>query len=315
MGEYIMYKRWLKEEDEILTRLVQQSNSIIFIAAELNRTVGSVQSRISRLGLCKYHREVVTVIPGEKWKYISGFTEYKISNLGRISRDGYILSQGKNSRGYMGVVLSGKSKEVHRLVAYHFIDDTIDKTMDINHIDFDTTNNSVSNLEIITRRENITHSVKAERNLNNVPDKALHYICSKLEEGRTDYSALVQETNALFNLTIFNNYITALLTKDMRQYITKNYKLPTIKKANRVTDELVHNICKVLESGNIQTSYKDVLIAAEAAGIVADSYIGKLFDGRKKHITSLYNIENGRITSRWQHLKGSTTIPNGSTVK
>lgn len=301
-----MYKRWTKEEMEELEHYVRVKGlTATAIAGTLlfDRSVSSVQNKINDLGLASASREKLEAVEGEKWKYITHFPKYKVSNFGRIARDGYILSQVKNARGYMGVVLSGKPKEVHRLVARQFIDDTLDKTRDVNHIDFDTTNNHVSNLEIVTRRENITHTVKAERNLNNVPEKAVRYICSKIEEGRRDYSALVAETNGLFGLTIFENYITTLLTKDMRQDITKDYKLPGIKKANRVTDELVHSICKILESGHIQTSYQDVLKEAGAEDLVASSYVSKLFSGRKKHITSLYNIENGRISSRWQHLK------------
>lgn len=310
-----MYKRWTKEEEGRLIAMVKGATPRLNIVNVLGRTEGSIQSKITKLGLGKLHREVLNHVQGERWKYVSSFPDYMVSNKGRIARDGYILSQSINSRGYMGVVLSGKPKEVHRLVANQFIDDTLDKTRDVNHIDFDTTNNNVSNLEITTRRENITHTVQAERNLNNVPVKAVRFMCSIIEMGRRDYSAVVAETNAIFNLSIHENYVTTLLTKDMRQDITRDYKLPGIKKANRVTDELVHNICKVLESGHIQTSYQDVLIEAKAEDLVASSYVSKLFSGRKKHITSLYNIENGRISSRWQHLKGSTTIPSGSTVK
>jgi hypothetical protein len=270
-----MYKRWTKEEEDRLVTMVKGGTPRLNIVNILGRTEGSIQSKITKLGLGKLHREVLHHVKGERWKYISNFPEYMVSNKGRIAREGYILSQSINSRGYMGVVLSGKPKEVHRLVAKQFLDDTLDKTRDVNHIDFDTTNNNVSNLEITTRRENITHTVRAERNLNNVPEKAVRYMCSKIEEGRRDYSALVAETNELFGLTIFDNYITALLKKDMRQDITKDYKLPGTKKANRVTDDVVHSICKVLESGHIQTSYQDVLIEAGAADLVASSYVSK----------------------------------------
>lgn len=299
-----MYKRWTKEEDNELEMWIGNYVTNTKELAELmNRTPGSIQSRKTKLGLSNYYRQPDTPLPDERWTTITGFPNYIVSSFGRISRDGYLLVPGTNARGYRSVQLEGKPKEIHRLVAKHFIDKKLPSTMDVNHIDFDTTNNRVSNLEITTRRENITHTVKAERNLNNVPEKAVRHMCSKIEEGRRDYSTLVTETNELFGLTIFENYITTLLTKDMRQDITKDYKLPGVKKANRVTDELVHSICKVLESGHIQTSYQDVLIEAKAENLVASSYVSKLFSGRKKHITSLYNIENGRISSRWQHLK------------
>ena len=311
-----MYKRWTKEEDNWLEELVgNYVTSTKELAEIMDRTEGSIQSRKNRLGLGNYYRQPDTALEGEEWKTVKGFPLYSISSFGRVSRNGYLLVSGANKRGYRGVMLEGVPKEVHRLVAKHFIDSSIDKALDVNHIDFNTSNNNVSNLEITTRRENITHTVQAERNLNNVPVKAVRFMCSIIEMGRRDYSAVVAETNAIFNLSIHENYVTTLLTKDMRQDITKDYKLPGIKKANRVTDELVHSICKVLESGHIQTSYQDVLIEAKAEDLVASSYVSKLFSGRKKHITSLYNIENGRISSRWQHLKGSTTIPSGSTVK
>ena len=119
----------------------------------------------------------------EIWKDIKDFEElYQVSNLGRVrSKERVILTQKNkeiyqkwgskilkpfdNGRGYLTVHLKKQSKRyvkyVHRLVAEAFLGSTIN--MDINHKDFNRTNNSIDNLEIVTRKENIDYSKKANR--------------------------------------------------------------------------------------------------------------------------------------------------------
>lgn len=104
---------------------------------------------------------------------ITGYeNEYEISNLGNVKslpkldgRAGRILSQEKiirNHTTYKRVTLSkdGKVKrfQVHRLVAFHFIPNPENKGF-VNHIDFNGSNNIVSNLEWVTQSENEKHSV------------------------------------------------------------------------------------------------------------------------------------------------------------
>ena len=48
---------------------------------------------------------------------------------------------------------------VHRLVALLFIDN-LNNCLEVNHIDFDKTNNSVDNLEWISRSDNMKHNFK-----------------------------------------------------------------------------------------------------------------------------------------------------------
>ena len=112
----------------------------------------------------------------EVWKDIKDYEgHYQISNYGMVKsverpaliKSGYIrivkerfLSQEKVIGGYKRVSLSIKGKlkrfSVHRLVAIHFIDDKI-KNKEVNHLDKNTSNNRVENLEWISRRENATH--------------------------------------------------------------------------------------------------------------------------------------------------------------
>jgi hypothetical protein len=79
---------------------------------------------------------------------------------------------------YNRVMLLGKQKYVHRLVAEHFIDNKNNKPQ-VNHIDGDGTNNIVTNLEWVTNSENQTHRFK----INGTKNKLGQYV----HKNRTAY--------------------------------------------------------------------------------------------------------------------------------
>jgi hypothetical protein len=112
-------------------------------------------------------------IPGE-WK-----REYYISNLGRIKYpfyskavslrtpavDKYLKLSLYNvnfGSGYLGCTLSRNGLNssvcyIHRLLAICFIDNPHNKPQ-VNHIDGNSLNNSLTNLEWVTAKENIRHA-------------------------------------------------------------------------------------------------------------------------------------------------------------
>ena len=102
------------------------------------------------------------------WKQYDEFHE--VSNYGdvRICKKhnsylvGYIFSQRKLTKtGYRRVCINHKAKMVHRLVAELFVpnDDPITKT-EINHINFNRSDNRAFNLEWVSHKENIRKSAK-----------------------------------------------------------------------------------------------------------------------------------------------------------
>ena len=100
----------------------------------------------------------------EVWKDIKGYSDYQISNKGRVwnaKRSRYVIPTQKPT-GYMQVNLyadNGRRKKeyVHRLVAMSFIPNPY-KLPQVNHIDRVRDNNVVENLEWVTHQENVNKS-------------------------------------------------------------------------------------------------------------------------------------------------------------
>ena len=108
-----------------------------------------------------------------------------------VSKDGFVLNLKTNrvlkprKSKYLSVslCLNGKSfqKTIHRLVALNFIPNTDNKT-DVNHIDGNKHNNHYTNLEWVTRSENIKH---AFNNGLNAYTKELKEIRANARRGKT----------------------------------------------------------------------------------------------------------------------------------
>ena len=100
----------------------------------------------------------------EVWKDVVGYNGlYLISNFGRIkNRNGLIMKQKPSKDGYVRILLfmNGKYKAeyTHILVAKAFLPKPEGKS-EINHIDANKSNNTLRNLEWVTRRENHFHAV------------------------------------------------------------------------------------------------------------------------------------------------------------
>lgn len=96
-------------------------------------------------------------------KTINGYEDYEITSWGRVlnKKTGTFLNPYVHDKGYLRVDLYGKQGKkhfkVHRLVAEAFIPNLGGKPQ-INHIDGNNQNNSVSNLEWVTNRENNLHA-------------------------------------------------------------------------------------------------------------------------------------------------------------
>lgn len=95
----------------------------------------------------------------EIFKSIPGYSPYLISNLGRLSRRGKILSTPPDQVGYARKYLKDIKKNIliHRAIAMAFIPNPLN-LKEVNHKDGNKKNNDISNLEWVTRKQNAIHA-------------------------------------------------------------------------------------------------------------------------------------------------------------
>lgn len=112
---------------------------------------------------------------GEIWKDVDGYNGiYQVSNFGRVrsldrkvytyKKKGRVLKTFDNGHHYQCLTLSDGTKArkhyVHILVANAFIENPHNYEQ-VNHKDFDKTNNCVDNLEWVSRAQNVEHYRKS----------------------------------------------------------------------------------------------------------------------------------------------------------
>ena len=104
-------------------------------------------------------------ISDEIWKPSTRFSDYEISNKGRVRRisTGNILTpwsmKGKATVRYPMVKIKQVNRYVHRLVAETFIPNP-DNLPQVNHINGDKSDNRVENLEWVDASYNQIHAIK-----------------------------------------------------------------------------------------------------------------------------------------------------------
>lgn len=104
----------------------------------------------------------------EDWRDVLDYPGYQVSSLGRIRSNKYgdwrFLKPGKNRHGYLIVVLHkggiGKTTGLHRITINAFRGKS---NLQVNHKDFDKTNNRISNLEYMTGLQNTRHYLKYKK--------------------------------------------------------------------------------------------------------------------------------------------------------
>ena len=95
------------------------------------------------------------------WVDVPGHPRYKVSPEGRVLSliNRRLLKNMKNNNGYAYVHLDKDTVFLHQLVAKLFVPGQVEGK-EINHIDGNKMNAHYENLEWVTRRENIIHSIK-----------------------------------------------------------------------------------------------------------------------------------------------------------
>lgn len=145
----------------------------------------------------------------EIWIPITNWEEwYEVSNFGRIRRIKTqhgaeiqrMLNPGLTPNGYKLAALHLPNRTlstgVHRLVAAAFLG-PCPKGLEVNHKDGDKQNNQISNLEYLTRGENIRHAVAAGR----FPMGERHYLAKLTEEKVREIRLKLAEGRSMLSLS------------------------------------------------------------------------------------------------------------------
>ena len=182
----------------------------------------------------------------ETWKDIKGFEGlYQVSDLGNVkslerlvkdsNKDRYHLLKEKilkpcdNGNGYLIVCLRKDNKRknyyVHRLVGQCFLND-YDPNLTINHIDFNTKNNSVNNLQCCSQKENIRYSNINSRYKRGILDDKynLDEILIKIKELNSNG---MRKSEICKKFKISDNSLKKYLP-DLKNYGTKGMKIKRV---------------------------------------------------------------------------------------
>lgn len=188
-----------------------------------------------------------------------GFSNYTVSESGEVMRVGSkVLNQHKKEDGYITVSIYSDDKKhttlrVHRLVALAFIPE-IEGKPHVNHKDGNKENNHVSNLEWVSRSENMLHAHETGLFINrprSIPNEVVHEMCKMFEQGikPVDVAKVLQvDVVIAHNITRGKTYT----------FISDNYDLSKVPRHNKLDDSLVKDICE-----RIVSKQKLVNIASE----------------------------------------------------
>lgn len=190
-----------------------------------------------------------------------------------INRDGYVMYSLRRRKG----VCPGKSMTVlvfaHVLTCRAFNGPKPSPAHQVNHKDFNRTNNYYTNLEWLTHSKNLEYSRDKYRywdgeaySSSKYPPEKIHELCRLLESGITDPETL---TMMVFGEHVSPKYYA--LIQDMRtgsnwSHISSQYNVPPLETRNFTDDRYIHMMCKYLSEHpgsftNPLLTLKDILMA------------------------------------------------------
>ncbi len=98
------------------------------------------------------------------WKTVVDDPRYEVSDEGKVrnKKTGYMMKLSLNHDGYIRITKMRGTTLVHRMVAMAFLPKSEIK-QEVNHKDFNRTNNCVGNLEWVSHGDNVRYSTVANR--------------------------------------------------------------------------------------------------------------------------------------------------------
>ena len=192
---------------------------------------------------------------GGTMKLIENSRNYYVTQDGRVFSGNKEMKQTRTKQGYLKVRIyyedgTNRDQRVHRLVAQAYIPNPLNKE-EVNHIDADKTNNDVSNLEWMTRAENMKHAQENklitygfETANSCYNEEQIRKVFQLMQEGWR-YKDISKETGVGYQ------HIINLRNNTRHKDIASEYDVPP-PRSTKISVETVRWICRMLELG-----YKD----------------------------------------------------------
>jgi DNA-binding CsgD family transcriptional regulator len=189
------------------------------------------------------------------------YTDYYVSPNGDIysnkRNDMYKLKPTKSTRGYVKVRLSidGKiyNRHIHRMVAETFIPNPENKP-EVNHIDGNKKNNTVTNLEWVTRKENAEHAYRTglfgigeSFSTADISNKQCKKICKLLESTDMSIKDIAEKVNC-GKMTVYH-----ILHGDTWKHVSCNYDFSHRKLFKHITESEAREIHRLLNEGELSS--------------------------------------------------------------
>lgn len=136
--------------------------------------------------------------------------DYLVSDEGYVlSKKGKPLKHSLNHKGYciIQVMINGKRKglSVHSAVARTFMPEKYKKCLQVNHIDGNKQNNKLSNLEYVTRLENIRHSFNVLRKNRKSDNHNAKAVKAYNEQNSMKFNSLIEAAEYIDSQLQYDN--------------------------------------------------------------------------------------------------------------
>lgn len=220
----------------------------------------------------------------ESWKRVPNYPRYWASNLGEIRRDqttGYSPKVTKDKYGYLNIALYCRKISGSRTMKHHSViaetwcvkPNDVDY-FEVNHKDGNKTNNKASNLEWVTRSDNLKHAYETGLRKDNSPVVVSDHKTGEIRKyhSMTEVARVFNEPNSVMARLIFKHRVELYLD---RYTFYRDVSLRKLRKVNIVKDIKAFNYTD------------DTLHFAEDSGTL------ELITGIQRG-TILWNLREGR---------------------
>lgn len=205
----------------------------------------------------------------EVWAKINGFEEYEVSNMGRVRKIKYLKPNKSNVGKYSVMSLSKNGKSsgflLHRLVAEAFIPNP-EKKSQVNHKNGNKDDNRASELEWMTRRENIDHAVSNRLHVKKRDQNGELNSANKLTEHQVMEIVLLYKTGMFTQEGLSKKYsvsvcnINKILVGEYWTHVTGGDVIRVVRKNSKAiildtqTGVYYDSISQAAKSKNIPTT-------------------------------------------------------------